>query len=276
VYRGFDVATAKPAPAERQRVPHHLVDCADPRHDFSVADYVREAQRAVEAIRARGRVPIVVGGTGLYLRGLLRGIVEAPGRDPALRQRLGAMARRHGTARLHRWLARLDPGSAARLGPSDAQRVVRALEVALRGPVPWGVLIEREGTWTSGVERWASLKVGLDLDRAVLGERLDRRVEGFFRAGLIEEVRALLRAGVPPEANAFKGIGYREVLEALIREADPGGTVAMVQRNTRRYAKRQRTWLRSEPGIVWLDAGEGPAALSRRIVALWREWVRGV
>ena len=270
VYRGFDVATAKPSLEDRGRVPYHLVDVVDPWLDFSVADYVHMADRVIGEIAGRGRVPLVVGGTGMYLRGLLRGIVPAPARDPALRERLYGMAARRGWSRLHRWLGRLDPGSARRLAPADRQRVVRALEVALAGRGTWSETLRGEGTWDDGAERYPCLKIGLDLDRGVHARRLEARVETYFRAGLVEEVRVLLAQGIPAGANAFKAIGYREVLAALLRGEDPEKSRDEVQKNTRRFAKRQRTWFRKEPGVVWLDAAKGPAALAGPIEALWK------
>lgn len=275
VYVGLDAATAKPTAEARRAVPHHLVDVADPRRDFSLADYVRLASRAVEEIEGRGRIPIVVGGTGLYLRGLLRGIVVAPGRDETLRSRLRRMAARFGPERLHRWLARLDPDTASRLNPRDTQRILRGLEIALTGGgVTWGELLRRQGSWQAGEERYPSLKFGLDLDRARLGQILQRRVEGFFAAGLVEEVERLLAAGVPETANAFKGIGYREVLAAIREGRDPRGVLDEVVRSTRRYAKRQRTWFRKEPGVLWLDASAGPEALAAQIAAVWEASAR--
>lgn len=272
VYRGFDAATAKPSREDRARVPHHLVDVADPRRDYSLADYVRDAEEAVAGIAARGRVPIVAGGTGMYLRGLLRGIVGAPPRDERLRRRLRAMAERFGAERLHRWLAGLDPGSAARLPRRDTQRIVRALEIALAHAGTWSERLEREGTWALAGERYPATKVGLDLPRATLGARLDARVEAFFEAGLVDEVRGLLDSGVPPAANAFKAIGYREVLAAVVSGADPGAehVRSSVRTATRRYAKRQRTWLRKEHGLVWIDASAGEEATALEVAALWR------
>jgi tRNA dimethylallyltransferase len=245
------------------------VDFADPRRDFNLGEYVRAADEAIRGIAARGRVPIVVGGTGMYLRGLLRGVVAFPGRDEALRRRLRKMAERHGPARLRRWLLALDPASAARLPAADTQRILRGLELALRGRGTWSEALDREGTWTSGRERYASLKVALGMDRAMLGERLDARVDAFFDAGLVGEVRSLLAGGVPDGANAFKAIGYREVLAALRAGEDPEGAREPVKRSTRRYAKRQRTWFRREPWIVWLDAALGPERLAERIADLW-------
>jgi tRNA dimethylallyltransferase len=275
VYRRLDVATAKPSTGELDRAVHHLVDLVDPEIDFSLADYVALAEKAVGEIHTRGRVPIVVGGTGMYLRGLLRGIVDAPERDAALRDRLRRMAARFGTARLHRWLGTVDPVSAARLPVGDTQRIVRALEVVLAGGTPWGERLEREGTWSSREERYRTLKIGLDMDRATLVERVEKRVERFFREGLVEEVRDLLRDGLRPDANALKAIGYREVLRALQAGTDPYLVVEEVKMNTRRYAKRQRTWFRKEPGVVWLDASTPPESLLGEISERWRLFTSG-
>jgi tRNA dimethylallyltransferase len=270
VYRGFDVGTAKPTPADRASVPHHLVDSVDPAADCSLADWVRAAERAVEEIHARGRVAIVAGGTGLYLRGLLRGVLPAPPRDAALRARLVRIAARRGPARLHRWLARRDPASAARLAPADTQRVVRALELALGGP-SWSDRLAAAGTWAAGSERYASVKIGLDLGRGSLAQLLDARVARFFEAGLVAEVQGLLRAGLPPTANAFKAIGYREVLRALAGDGDLALALSRAQQATRRYAKRQRTWFRSEPGVLWLDAAAPAESLLDAALRAWRE-----
>jgi tRNA dimethylallyltransferase len=204
----------------------------------------------------------------MYLRGLLRGIVDAPARQVELRSRLHRMAARHGSRRLHRWLAHRDPASALRLGSGDRQRIVRALELALTGE-PWSRRLTEQGTWRSGVERYATRKFGLDLDRRTLHARLDARVDRFFASGLVDEVRELLRSGVSPEANAFKAIGYREVVSAITRGEDPAGVRAEVAAATRRYAKRQRTWFRGEPGVVWLDAARPAAEVARDIGAAW-------
>lgn len=270
VYRGFDVATAKPTAEERTAAPHHLVDCVDPGVDYSVADYVRDAERAIAEIAGRGRVAVVVGGTGMYLRGLLRGVVHAPARDPALRERLRRIAERRGPSSLHGMLTARDPQAAARIAPRDVQRVVRALEVACAGDEPLGERIRRDGTWQAGHERYDACKFGLALDRAELVTRLDARVDRFFEAGLVAEVRHLLAAGVPPDANAFKAIGYREVLDALRQGHDPADVVDRVRVRTRQFAKRQMTWYRRERDIAWLPAGDDPANLANRIATSWR------
>lgn len=270
VYREFDAATAKPSAADLARVRHHLIDRIDPREDFSLADYVRAADDAIAEIVGRGRVPVVAGGTGMYLRGLLRGVIEAPPRDEALRARIRAWIARRGSERAHRVLARLDPATARRIGPGDRQRLVRALEVAVGSGRSLGARIEAQGTWASGRERYRSVKFGLDLDRPALAERLARRVDDFFAAGLIEEVRAILAAGVPASANAFKAIGYRQTLAALRSGAvDRVALRDEIVVRTRQFAKRQRTWFRGESDIEWLDAGNGARAVADTIVARW-------
>lgn len=235
-----------------------------------MADYVRSAESIVSEIAGRGRVPIVAGGTGLYLRGLMRGVVDAPARDARLRDRLRRVARRRGAASLHRWLQRRDPESAARLAPGDTQRLVRALELALSGESTWSERLRREGSWGSGKERYAALKIGLDLGRDLHNRRLEQRVDRFFEAGLVQEVVRLLDEGVPRQANAFKAIGYREVLEGLDRGLELPAVIDEVKRNTRRYAKRQRTWFRSEPNVVWLDLSAGPEELIASVMKMWQ------
>ena len=181
------------------------------------------------------------------------------------------IAARRGPGRLHRWLGKLDPASGARLAPADTQRIVRALELALLGGGTWSERLGREGTWSSGIERYRSQKAGLDMDRAALVERLAARVDRFFDDGLVAEGRSLLARGVPETANALKAIGYREVLAALRAGEDGEAAREAVKVSTRQYAKRQRTWFRGEPGIVWLDASLGPERLAARIVDRWAE-----
>jgi tRNA dimethylallyltransferase len=269
VYRGLDAATAKPSRDERERVPHWLVDCADPRRDYSVADYVRDADEAIAGILSRGHVPVVAGGTGMYLRGLLKGIVEAPRRNEAIRARLRATLVRSGAPRLHRLLARLDAASASRLPPQDGQRVIRALELVLARGETWSARLARSGTWSRSEERYRALKFALDLPRDLLAARLAARVDAFFDADLPGEVERLLAAGVPASANAFKGIGYREMLRAGAERTDPLRERDAIVVATRQYAKRQRTWFRKEPGLIWLDASSGVDALAERVVDAW-------
>ena len=260
VYRGLDRGTAKPTPEVRRRVPHHGIDLADPGRDFSLGDFVRAAGRAIDSIRGRSRLPVLVGGTGLYLRGLLKGIVEAPRRQEAIRARLLDLAGRRGTPHLHRLLGRVDREAAARLPAGDRQRLVRALEVYFASRRGLSELIRAS---PFGADRYASVKIGLSMERAALYRIIDARVERFFAAGLLEEVQGLLRGGCPETANAFKAIGYHEALRHLRGEMDLREAIALTQRSTRRYAKRQWTWFRKEEGVTWFTVDpSGPERFS--------------
>ena len=250
VYRGLETATSKPGAEERARVPHHGIDLADPGQDFSMGDFVRSAERSIDGIHARGRLPVLVGGTGLYVRGLLRGVAEAPRRSPRLRARLDALAARRGVPWLHRMLRRVDPHTASRLPVRDRQRIARALEVFFSARRPLSSLI---GASPFGEDRYDAIKIGLDMRRDELHRRIDARVDGFFAAGLVDEVKSLLASGCPPSANALKALGYREVLSFLQGETTLEEAITLTRRNTRRYAKRQSTWFRKEPGVVWLE-----------------------
>jgi tRNA dimethylallyltransferase len=267
VYRDFRVATEKPRGAEA-RHPWALVDWVEPTQDVSLGDWVRAAEAEIRAARAVGEVPVVAGGTGLYLRGLLKGVAAAPPRDPALRRRLDALAERHEVPFLHRALSRLDPATAARLAPRDRQRIMRALEVRLSAGAS---LASLQGDGFARPDRFAALRVGLALPRETLYARLDARAAGYVAAGLVEEVRWLLETRrVPRTANAFRALGYREVLAHVDRGPEAGGEEGLleqIQRNTRRYAKRQTTWFRGERGTTWYDPREPdlPDRLAARI-----------
>jgi tRNA dimethylallyltransferase len=275
IYRGLDAATAKPSLEDRRRVRHHLIDCIDPCHDFTLADYVKRAEGAILQIQERGSIPLVVGGTGMYLRGLLRGVLAAPPRDDELRRRLRGIAGRGGSRHLRKWLERFDPDSARRIPPADLQRTIRAIELARTPGANWSERLKGEGTWDGARERYSSLKIGLDLDREALHRTLDARVDAFFSSGLVDEVRRLLREGVPASANAFKAIGYREVLRSLERGDDPDRVREAVKRSTRRYSKKQRTWFRGENDVEWLDSREDGTQLVEHIVRLWRRKTAG-
>jgi tRNA dimethylallyltransferase len=275
LYRDLRAATAKPE-GEETRHSWALVDWAEPHEDVNLGAWVRAAEDELRAAWKRRRLPLVAGGTGMYLRGLLKGVARAPRRNPALRERLRALEARHGSPWLHRVLARLDPPSADRIGPHDRQRLVRALEVRIASGRSFAGL---QGRGWEGPDRWPALRLGLHMDRAALYARLDARVERFFERGLIDEVLWLLGpGGVPPDANALRAIGYREVVRACrpladgswIFAGDEAEVRAEVAQSTRRYAKRQMTWFRREPGTVWLDA-EDPRVAERCIETI-REW----
>ena len=259
VYRGFDIGTDKVPPALRGGVAHHLVDVADPTEPYSAARYMREAAAAVRRITAAGRMPIVVGGSGLYYRVLTRGIFEGPGRNPALRRVLGRLAARRGVERLHRMLARVDPESAGRIHPHDEKRLVRALEVYVLTRRP---LTEHFRETRPPLAEYDVLAFALRPDPAVTADRIARRVAQQFETGLLDEVRGLLAAGVPADAHPFTGLVYRQVMEHLAGVRDEAATRALIVAENRRYARRQLIWFRKEPNLDWIDGtGETPAAV---------------
>ncbi len=240
LYRGMDVGTAKPTPAERGGVPHHLIDVLDPWEAASVADYRRWAIRAVGEIEARGLRVLFVGGTALYLKALLRGLFEGPGADPAVREALEGEADRLGDPAMHARLAALDPPTAARLHPNDRRRVIRALEVIGATGRPLSEQQVEHGRVAPGSTR----VFALERPRAEMMGRIDLRVEAMFAEGLVEEVRSLLAdpRGVGPVAG--QGVGYREVGDLLAGRIDGGEAVRLIQARTRQFAKRQATWFR--------------------------------
>jgi len=262
VYQGLDAATDKPPAALRSEIPHHLVDVADPRRDFSAGDFVRLAARAIDEIHGRRRRAVLAGGTGLYLRALLRGLAEMPPRHAGLRAALAIWERRRGEGSLHRMLTALDPAAAERLSPRDRQRIVRALEVALVAGRPLSRLVAES---PFGEDRYRSVKIGLTAPWEILKPRIEARVGRFFALGLVEEVRRLIASGVPRSANCFKALGYREVLQHIDGARGLPETMTLVKANTRRYAKRQMTWFRREPDVIWFAVGEHPMERSDAI-----------
>ena len=251
VYRGMDIATAKPTAAERRVVPHHLIDVTDPDDHYHAARFAREARAAIDGIRSRGRLPVVVGGTGLYIRALLRGLDPAPPADPAFRRELAELAAREGGRALHARLTEASPAMARRLHPNDHVRVVRALEL-LRAGAPVG---DAQRRWRDGVTEAeeAVLYIGLTLPRATLAERLRARAASMIACGLAGEVRALLARGYDPSLPAMQGIGYREFALVARGGLDETEALRRMQRDTLRYAKRQWTWFAREAGLQWLD-----------------------
>jgi tRNA dimethylallyltransferase len=250
IYRGFDVGSAKPSIAQRALVPHHLFDIVDADEEFNAADYARLARDVCAAIQARGKRAILAGGTFFYLRALLSGLPEMPGRDESLRARLRAIARRPGgQERLHRWLSIIDPQSGRKIAPADRNRVERALEVWICSGRPIS-------SWErNDAEEFPSIKIALAPERSRLGAVLDARVEGMYRAGLVDETRALLER-YPPSARPFGTIGYKEAAALIHGERTEAEAIAETRRRTRAYAKRQMTWLRSERNVQWLDAND--------------------
>ena len=245
LYRYLNIGTAKTPEAERRGVPHHLFDIVLPEEVFTAGDYSRLARAVVKEIAGRGKLPIVAGGTGFYLRALLNGLFPGPGRNDDLRARL---LRRPGS--LHKLLHRFDPPAAARIHANDTKKLIRALEVCLLARRPISSL---HAQGTEPLTGFRILKIGLDPPRAELLERLNHRCTKMFEAGLADEVQQVIALGYPPTAKAFESIGYREAILYLAGEFTPDEAIAATQVATRQYAKRQRTWFRREPGILWLE-----------------------
>jgi tRNA dimethylallyltransferase len=272
VYRGFNIGTGKPTAEERRGIPHHLIDLVDPCAVFTAGEYRRQALVALADLRARGQLPILTAGTGLYLRALLEGLADAPERSDALRSRLQASVARRGLGYLHRMLRRLDPVAAARISANDGQKLIRALEICLLAGQPV-TDVHRAGR--ARLEGYAVLKLGLNPPRASLYERIGRRVSGMLERGWIEEVSTLIGRGTPPSAKPFEFIGYRELrnyLEQRDHHEQGGPFAAVVEaitQATRRYAKRQLTWFRKEPGVLWFSGfGDDAQVLAAAVAAI--------
>jgi tRNA dimethylallyltransferase len=249
IYRFFDIGTAKLSPAEMRGVPHHLIDILNPDQIFTAGEYSRVAREALAAISGRGRLPVVAGGTGFYLRALFEGLFRGPVRDTALRERLALRERRR-PGSLHRLLARFDTAAASRIHPHDVPKVMRALEVCLVARRPVTDMF-REGR--DALEGFRILKLGLAPDRDELYRRLDERCRRMFESGLVEEVQAIVDRGFPLEAKPFESHGYRQAVQILRGELNVKEAIFYAQRNTRNYAKRQMTWFRKEPDMEWLQ-----------------------
>ncbi len=271
VYRGIDIGTDK-VPADAQEgIRHHLVDLVEPTDVFSAAAYAAEAGRVVRDIAARGRLPILAGGTGFYYRALFRGLFPGPARNEALRARLSRLVALRGPERLHRWLAHVDADSARRIQPRDTMRIVRALEVYLVTGEPLTAHFART---TSPVADFDTFTIGLRLSRDELRPRVATRVANQFSAGVVAEVERLLAAGVPQDAHAFSGLVYRQIVEMLLGVRDEPATRELIVRENMRYARRQLVWFRQEPGVRWID-GAGERAETRAaaidLVSAWLE-----
>jgi tRNA dimethylallyltransferase len=270
VYRHVDIGTDKPLPADRRGIPHHLIDVAEPTEVYSAARYAADASAAIQAICARGRQPILVGGTGFYYRALVRGLFPGPARDDELRARLERVAARRGVDALHRWLGRVDRASAQRIQPRDRKRLVRALEVYLLTGQP---LTAHFDATSSPIEGMQVLPLGLVLPRPELRQRISRRVDAQFARGIVDEVRGLLASGVPASAHALTGLVYRQVIELLQGVRNEADTRDLIVRENMRYARRQLIWFRKEAGVRWLQAGGENAGIAAEALAIARPFV---
>lgn len=263
LYRHFDIGTAKPAAEERRGVPHHLLDLCEPQEVFTAGDYRRHAEIVLADLRARGRLPVLTVGTGLYLRALLEGLADAPSRSEELRGRLNEHAKKKGAEYLHRLLARLDPAAAARIASRDQPKLMRAIEVCLLAGRP---ISEVHRAGRSALQGFTPLKAGLMPPRAALYARIEQRVNCMLERGWLEEVRGLIARGIPMTAKPLQFIGYAELRAHLEGRCTLEESAQAIAQATRRYAKRQITWFRREPGVEWLagfgdDEGIASAAL---------------
>jgi tRNA dimethylallyltransferase len=268
IYKGCDIATAKATPAERRAARHHLIDICDPRETYSAARWAQDAQAAIDDIHTRGKVPIICGGTGFYINALLHPetLASVPP-NPALRAELEAARELHGNQWLHARLQSLDAPAAARLHPNDFQRVMRAIEVAAESPE-----FQVEGSKFKQAHHsplTTHQVIGLTLPREKLYARLEARVDAMMAAGALDELKNLLTSGVPRDAPALQGVGYRQLLPALEDESLLPAAIELWKRDTRRYAKRQMTWFRHQLPVQWLEAdGATAQQLAQKIVQL--------
>jgi tRNA dimethylallyltransferase len=266
VYRGFDIGTDKVPFEQQDGIPHHMVDVADPTEEYSAARYAREAASVIRDITRRGKLPVLVGGTGLYYRALTRGFFPGPSRDVVLRTRLERVADRRGTEYLHRWLQRVDPGSAERIQSRDRKRLVRALEVYLLTGRP---LTAHFAETQSPIPEYRVIAFALRIPQEATAERVAMRVDAQFEAGLLDEMRGLLNAGVPPTAHPFTGLVYRQALEHLHGIRGERETRELIVRENRKYSRRQLIWFRKEPNLHWIcAAGERPETVEEVARAL--------
>lgn len=267
VYRRMDIGTAKPTPEERRRIPHHLLDVVDPDEPFDVSRYIGLARGVIASLQREGKPVFIVGGTGLYIRALLGGLIDGPGADEALRQELKQEMKNRGKAHLYERLRARDPRAAGRIDPHDGIRMVRALEVIENTGKS---IVEYQEGHRFREAPYETLRIGLRLDRDRLNDRIDRRTERMIAEGFAEEVRRLLEMGWGESLKSMQSLGYRHMMGCIAGRQSLEQTVDSIQRDTRRYAKRQMTWFTADREIGWLDPGDVDAASKRIEVFLGR------
>lgn len=249
VYKGMDIGTAKPSLQQRAAVKHHLIDIVEPTQEFSVGEYLRRAKRIIDDLSRNGKIPLIVGGTGLYIKALTRGIFEGPKANRNLRRSLEVEEKVYGKGYLHERLREIDPLSASRIHPSDLRRIIRALEVYEIERRPISVLQEKRTIRSP----YSPIKIGLMRDRDELYKMIEKRVDRMLSQGLLQEVRLLVKKGCSEDMTSMQGLGYRHFLRYLKGEYSLDDAIRILKRDTKRYAKRQFTWFRKEEGITWLD-----------------------
>ena len=267
LYRGFDIGTAKPTPTERCGIPHHLIDVLGPRDDATAGGYRQMALQILQDLRRRNRLPVFTVGTGLYLRALLEGLADVPQRSEELRERLRTSVDEHPPGHLHRILKRLDPEAARKIAPADEQKLIRAVEVCILARKPISAV---HSSGRVPLEGWRVLKAGLMPPREKLKERINARTEEMLEQGWMREVQALLDSGLSENAKPFDFIGYRELREVLRGETTLKEATEAIRQGTRRYAKRQLTWFRKEPGVRWFSGFGDDAAVQTSVF----EWLQ--
>jgi tRNA dimethylallyltransferase len=260
VYRGMDVGTAKPTITERRGVPHHLLDVADPDEDFDAAKYRSLGTPILHDIASRNKASLVVGGTGLYIKSLLSGLFECPPTDPELRDELRRTWEMRGSAYLYERLKSFDPESARKIHPNDRSRIIRALEVYYLTRQPFSSLVRRHGFKD---QPFHALKICLQVDRPQLYDRINRRSISMIEAGLVGETERLIMKGYTPDLKPMNSLGYRHIRGFLDGEYDLDEAIRQLQRDTRRYAKRQVTWFRTDPGMVWMKPDDFAGVIQR-------------
>jgi tRNA dimethylallyltransferase len=263
IYRGMDIGTAKPSTEQRAEIPHHLIDVVDPDLPFSAANFVEAADIAIRDITGRGKRVIVAGGTGLYIRALLGGLVDSPGGSSDLRDALREEARQLGNEAMLEKLRQVDPDSAQRMHPNNLVRIIRALEVQQLTGIPLSRHQQEHGF---GTRRYESLQIGINVERQELYRRIDARVERMLAEGLMNEVQRLLAAGCGRDLKAMRAIGYKEAVACLAGECSPEEAEQLVKRDTRRYAKRQLTWFKADKNIIWLEYPEKFATILKHAI----------
>ncbi len=263
VYRYMDIGTAKPSPIMMEKIPHHLIDIVAPDEDFTAADFSDHALRAIEQINRKNSRTIVVGGTGLYIRALLHGLVPSPRYNSSVRDKLKNRAASEGNAVLLNELNDVDSLTASKLHPNDQVRIIRALEVFLQTGVPISSYRQEHGFREN---KFRVLKIGISVPREELYRRIELRVDEMFKAGLVDEVRSLLTSGYSPDLKPFRSIGYKEVCAFLMGRSQLAETVNLVKQNTRRYAKRQLTWFKKDTEIKWVEYPDSFATICNHVI----------
>jgi tRNA dimethylallyltransferase len=263
VYRGMDIGTAKPSLELRQKIPHHLIDIKEPDMDFSASDFRIEAARAIADIAGRGKKPIIVGGTGLYIMALLRGLVDSPSGAGKVRVELEEEANERGGEEMLTELALVDPVTAARLHPRDLVRIIRALEVYRLTGVP---ISQQRLAHGFREDHYRSFKIGLAVERTELYDRINMRVERMMAEGLVEEVQALLDRGFSPIMKSMRSIGYRQICGYLAGEYPIEEAVRLIKRDSRRYAKRQTTWFKGDKEIYWVEYSDNFVSICSNVI----------